>query len=172
MKGKCPAVDKIYKHLWYVRNRDHCIEYARSYRIKNPTTEKKDRSEYFSRPEVKAKALERSRAWAEKNREKVLLSSEKYRKKNLDRYNSYAGNRRAAKMQATPKWLTNSQLEEIRLIYAEAARRTKETSVKHEVDHIHPLKGKTVCGLHVPWNLRVVTMTENRKKSRYLCGDL
>ena len=48
--------------------------------------------------------------------------------------------------------------------YAEARMLTKATGVKHEVDHIVPLSGPDVCGLHVSWNLRVITQQENQEK--------
>lgn len=76
--------------------------------------------------------------------------------------------RRAAKYHATPKWLTKEQKKAIADVYAEAAIRTAETGVSHVVDHIIPLRGKTVCGLHVPWNLRAITSAENSKKGNRL----
>lgn len=60
-----------------------------------------------------------------------------------------------------PPWV---DLTAIAAIYAEAARITAETGVVHEVDHIWPLAGRDACGLHVPWNLRVITAVENRTK--------
>jgi 5-methylcytosine-specific restriction endonuclease McrA len=48
-------------------------------------------------------------------------------------------------------------------IYAEARRLSVETGIPHEVDHILPIKGYHLSGLHVPWNLRILTKTENMK---------
>jgi len=50
-------------------------------------------------------------------------------------------------------------------MYILANQITKTTGILHEVDHIVPLHGKFVSGLHVPWNLRIITKTENARKN-------
>ena len=64
----------------------------------------------------------------------------------------------------SPPWLTEEQLNKIREFYAEAERRTRETGIEHNVDHVVPLGSPVICGLHVPWNLQVLTRVENSKK--------
>lgn len=76
--------------------------------------------------------------------------------------------RNTAKINATPAWLSLKQRNDIAAIYADAAIQTAQTGIPHEVDHIVPLRGKQVCGLHVAWNLRVITASENRAKSNSL----
>jgi hypothetical protein len=63
---------------------------------------------------------------------------------------------------ATPAW---ADKKAIQAVYAECRRRTKETGKHHHVDHIIPLQGKHVCGLHVENNLQVLPSHENVKKS-------
>lgn len=63
--------------------------------------------------------------------------------------------------EAMPPW---ADREAIAAVYAEAQRLTRETGIPHEVDHIEPLLGADASGLHVHYNLRVVTRTENRRK--------
>jgi len=65
--------------------------------------------------------------------------------------------RRAVKLSATPRWLTVEQKRAIKDIYLNCPK-------GFEVDHIFPLRGKTVCGLHVPENLQYLKREENRSK--------
>lgn len=82
----------------------------------------------------------------------------RHRKENPHIYRASTAKRRAIKLRATPKWLTSIEKEEIKKIY-------KNCPEGYEVDHIIPLKGKNVCGLHVPWNLQYLTVSENRSKN-------
>lgn len=89
--------------------------------------------------------------------EKGKLSESRYRKNNRGTVNFYTAKRRAAKLKATPKWLTYEHLEQIKDIY-------KNCPNGYEVDHIEPLQGESLCGLHVPWNLQYLLKSENRSK--------
>ena len=79
--------------------------------------------------------------------------------------------RRANKTNRTPKWLTKDQKRAMRKMYADAARLTRVTGVNWHVDHIVPLMGQTVCGLHVPWNLQLLTAVENSRKGNRFLGQ-
>lgn len=70
--------------------------------------------------------------------------------------------RKAHVKRATPSWVDRS---EIRQFYIAAANETLRTGVSHHVDHIEPIQGFDVSGLHVPWNLQVVTASYNCAKS-------
>ena len=73
--------------------------------------------------------------------------------------------RRDKHKHATPRWLTTEQRNQIRQFYLDAMTTTRVTGVPYVVDHIVPLRGKDVCGLHVPWNLQVITRADNLAKS-------
>lgn len=88
------------------------------------------------------------RKWAEANKKKILAKTIRYR---------------ADKMQARPKWLTKEQLKQIVDIYVNCPE-------GYEVDHIIPLRGKLVRGLHVPWNLQYLPISVNRRKSNKLAA--
>jgi hypothetical protein len=79
--------------------------------------------------------------------------------------------RDAAKLHATPEWLTKDHWEEIRSIYLKARELTVKTNEPHHVDHIVPLLGKTVRGLHVPWNLQVMKGIENMRKNNRMVAS-
>lgn len=61
---------------------------------------------------------------------------------------------------ATPPWLSDAQIAEMRAIYVNAPE-------GYEVDHIVPLKGKRVCGLNVPWNMEAIPKRMNQEKSNH-----
>ena len=68
---------------------------------------------------------------------------------------------------ATPSWVSMQELCEI---YLEAVRLEKATGIKYNVDHIVPLVHPLVCGLNVPWNLQLLTETENKVKGNSFDG--
>ena len=91
------------------------------------------------------------------NKEKEKARTKAYAKANRDKCNAHTAKYRSKKLNATPSWLTKEQLVEITAFYKKAKELEKVTGVKHHVDHIIPLQGKTVSGLHVPWNLEILT---------------
>lgn len=70
---------------------------------------------------------------------------------------------------ATPRWVDKVAIE---AIYEEARETTRRTGVLHHVDHIWPITHPHCCGLHVHWNLRVISATENCSKSNRLPVDI
>jgi len=79
--------------------------------------------------------------------------------------------RRRKHREATPTWLSRKQKTEIRAIYQAAMLSTQITGQRYVVDHIYPLRSEVVCGLHVPWNLRILTQADNLRKSNALPDD-
>lgn len=157
---------------WQCRD---CTEHRRRERRKeNPTPFREaEGRRYWSDPDKKrsqarerrAANPEQHREWARqdygRHKEAIKARVVAWQKKNPGRMNHWVRLRRARIARATPPWLTAKQKREIRAFYIEAAAREGEW----HVDHIVPLKGRNVCGLHVPWNLQILTGTENRRKS-------
>lgn len=115
-----------------------------------------------------------------KNREEKLVKNKEVRDANPDKHRArvatwrksnmgyvlaYNAFRHAEKLKRTPLWLTENEKDQIKAIYAEARRLTKTTGMPHHVDHILPLQGELVSGLHVPNNLQILTETENCSKN-------
>ena len=98
-------------------------------------------------------------------REQTKEQMRSYYKEHKNEYLARNALRRASKLSATPPWLSEEDKEHIAEYYAVAQRRTKILNEVFHVDHIVPLQGKNVCGLHVPWNLQIISATENLRKS-------
>ena len=144
---------------------------------------KEKRTDYFQQYNSSEAGKEAKRRYYERNRETVLARAQArpieakraYRKKhkaeNPEMYRELVNLRRRRFRNATPPWLTVAQKREIRALYRIAIEMTKTTGARYVVDHIVPLQGETVCGLHVPWNMVVMTQDENLRKSNKLIDN-
>jgi len=142
---------------------DWAIDNAK--RAQKPKTEaaKNAGKRYYERNRdvVKARALSRPRG-------KVQEYRDAYDARNPEQRLARTSIRRRRFRSATPPWLTKDQRAAMKQLYIEAQRLTKLTGERYVVDHIIPLINEEVCGLHVPWNLRVITQEENLVKSNRL----
>ena len=91
--------------------------------------------------------------------------AQEYTKKNPQKICAMASKRRSSIRNRTPSWLTTDDFWLIEEAYSLAQLRTKLFGFKWHVDHILPLHGKKVSGLHVPINLQVIPAIVNQRKS-------
>lgn len=104
-----------------------------------------------------------------KNRAKCLERRKKYCLNNPHKITASNSLRRAKTKQRTPKWLGPEEMWLIEQAYELATLRTKMFGFAWHVDHVIPMRGKYVSGLHVPINLQVIPGVENiRKKNKYM----
>jgi 5-methylcytosine-specific restriction endonuclease McrA len=99
------------------------------------------------------------------NHEKEKAARREHYQKNKSTYLFNYYKREDRLKEATPNWLTTEMLSEIKEIYARRQEVSNVTGIEHHVDHVVPIQGIDVCGLHVPWNLQILTAEENLRKS-------
>ena len=131
---------------WYERNKQLTKDRARARDIANPE-----------------QAAARKTKWRKENRQQHNAINREWFANNKDKRAAYEGKRRAMQLQRTPLWDPEASL--ITAKYQLAAMLSRETGIIHHVDHIIPLQGRKVSGLHVFSNLRVIPGTDNVKKS-------
>lgn len=150
-----------------VRVRGHCKDCRRKMVKTYDRGNKVKKSEYNKKYKVENEDLLKvtSREYYAKNREWRLSYLKGWRKDNPDIVAYHGVKRRQKNRQATPKWLTQDQKEQIKVIYEHARDCNLVGEGSYEVDHIVPIQGEYVCGLHVPWNLQVIPMDINRAKN-------
>ena len=163
-------------HIAPRKTKGACVECLKAEWEKGNQT----RAEYFRQYNQSEAGQKAKREYYERNREAVVARAQarsdaaknaykqKYKEANPDMYKEMVSLRRRRFRQATPKWLTAEQRMEIRLKYRLAIELSRATGIRHAVDHIVPLQGEEVCGLHVSWNLQVIPQAENLKKSNKL----
>lgn len=138
----CKNCRKDKKATWYKNNKEHADAYGRAYYRDNPDF-----------------------------RERLKVINSEYRKENRAlpkakaKKNSRESKRRATRLQAAPSWLSLDQRKSIEEFYWLAQDLKCVSGQDYHVDHIVPLQGKNVCGLHVPWNLQILPSEINLSKS-------
>jgi len=136
-----------YQKIWRTANREKTNNYRAKWRLDNPELSKQELAE-----------------WKKNNKEHIKQYQTKWIKENSARANYLTAKYQAQKSRATPIWLTKDDFWMMNEAYELAELRSKLTKVKHHVDHFYPLRGKTVCGLHIPVNLQVIPAIDNMRK--------
>jgi hypothetical protein len=144
----CFQKNKRYKDGY----KNQCKSCIKSYRAKY-YKENKESLKKYSKDWVSVNHNYRTNYY-EENKEKEISNKLKWQKENKGSVNENTANYRAKKRSAT----IGDYRKELKEIY-------KNCPEGHEVDHIMPLQGIGISGLHVPWNLQYLTVKENRMKS-------
>jgi hypothetical protein len=157
---------KAYQKDYASRNKEKACARVKAWRAANPAKRAEQSKRYAAKhPE---KLIEKTTRWRNKNPERAAELSKLGRQRNKGRIVANKAKYRAGKTNRTPAWLTESDFLRIKCKYQLAAMLNKHGVEPWEVDHIIPLHGQTVSGLHVPSNLRVITARENRLKNNRL----
>lgn len=135
---------KEYMRLYYQKNKAKWLVYKEKWITGNPEKNQESKLKYKASHKEENKSY--NKAWAQRNAGKVT---------------AYSRNYQLLKLKRIPAWLSDQDRQSIKEFYANRPE-------GHHVDHIVPLQGKEVSGLHVPWNLQYLPATENIKKSNKL----
>jgi hypothetical protein len=175
LRGRCIPCCKAGQDVWNVKNAERKAAANRAYFEAHRDENAERCSAYYSANKVRLN--QQAKDYAARNPEKIRtinrrkrlekgehLRAERRRhyRENKPAYKAAAVARKEHVRMATPPW---ADLKKIAAIYAEAERMTLETGVPHHVDHIYPLRGKTMCGLHVEGNLQILHAVANLRKS-------
>lgn len=171
-----------FRHAKYQKeNPEKEREKQRRWHANNPEKSREKARRFYENN--KDKERERMKRWRDANPEWRANYAKKYRKENTKRFREYedkywrenlsksrakSAKRRAQRIQATPIWANENK---ILAIYEKCIKLSKETGIEHHIDHIVPLVSKAVCGLHVDYNLQILTASENlRKNNKFNSG--
>ena len=158
----CIEMYAAYKKKWGLENKDEIsLRHAEYYLKHRDVIRSRSKKRYYSDPDSDKN---RSLIWHRTHPKETAAIGRKWRQSHPDKQAAHSAMHRANKLKSAPPWLTRGQYKQIESFYKESRRLTKETGEQYSVDHIWPLKGKTCHGLHVPWNLRVITFSDNCKK--------
>lgn len=139
------------KKEFYDKNKDILARKAKEkYKLKSNTKE------------FKNKCKKANRKYYKKNKHIINKKTSNYKKNNPDKHAFHESIRRCKKLKATPKW---SDLDKIKVLYEKAKWLGSLTGLKYHVDHVIPLQGNNICGLHIWENLQILESSLNCSKN-------
>ncbi len=139
---------KEYVKNWRQNNRDKMYAYTKKWNTANREKRKQVVNSWRNRNPDKIKQINKK-------------AGAKWAKNNKGLRGAISRRRQIALINRTPAWADH---EKINIIYMECEKITKETGVPHEVDHVIPLQGQYISGLHVHDNLQIIERSKNRSK--------
>lgn len=157
VNSACKPCSILSAREWNARNKERFAQNL----IKHKNSEKAKETGRAWRSNNRKHLTEYMREWRKANPEKVKADAAKNRKKNFQKILVRNREREILERRALPPWANR---DEIMQIYLTAKKLTEESSIKYHVDHIVPLRGKNICGLHVENNLQILPARENLKK--------
>jgi len=158
--GSCKECVRSKSKEYAKENKEKISKYQGEYYRKNKQKIMKYYGEYYLANQEGLK--EHSREYYNNNKEAQAYNNAQWKKKNKSKVNANNAKRRAVKLRATPPWADLSKIQEV---YDEAHRLTELLGIDMHVDHIIPLQGELVSGLHVHSNLQILTYVDNLSKS-------
>ena len=153
----CKPCNSFKNKAQYLKNKE--LRMAKTQEIRNADKEKARSISRNSYQKNKEKISERNKL----RKEKIYAAGKAYRERNIEKMREKYALRRSIKQ----KCFHLADRSKILDFYKKAEFLSKKTGIPHEVDHIIPLKGEKVCGLHWEGNLQVITRSENRSKSNH-----
>lgn len=154
-----------HKEKW-AKYRDEVYEPKRKLAVEKRKQEKQKIRELTKEAKLEVRR-QKKREYQAQYRQRNPMAYKQWVESNRGHYNSVKRLRKHGIRQATPNW---ADLDKINRIYSLAVEMNKIGTDRWHVDHEIPLNGKTVCGLHVHENLRIIPAKENLKKSNRLNG--
>jgi hypothetical protein len=167
LKYSCKECNMMRLRLWRDNNPEKALAATLAWQAANPERIKKRQSAHrAANPELYAARI---KTWREKNPERDSKNSSRWASENKAKKSAISSRYNASKYQALPKWADQKKIQEF---YDEAKRMSTSLGEQYEVDHIVPLQGKTVCGLHCEANLQILHHKTNAGKGNRIWPDM